>query len=79
MERVHCFCYPSALSHGAVAGDIPQISDGARRLGQGLAASLFTEDAVAHFAAMERYAEPELDGDEFTPALFPAYDDGDRP
>ena len=84
LERVHCFCYPSALSHGAVAGDIPQISDGARRLSQGLAASLFTEDAAAHFAAMERYAEPELDGDEWTPADFPAYDgpaddEGGRP
>ena len=24
---------------------------------------------------MQRYAEPELDGDEWTPAEFPAYDD----
>ncbi|MGJ7581092.1 NAD(P)-binding domain-containing protein [Variovorax sp. RHLX14] len=75
LSRIHCFCYPSALSHGAVAGDIPQISDGARRLAQGLAGELFVEDAPLHFAAMERYAEPELFGDEWTPAEFPAYDD----
>jgi len=74
LERVHCFCYPSALSHGAVAGDIPQISDGARRLAQGLAGQLFTEDVAAHFASMQRYAEPELLGDEWTPAAFPAHD-----
>lgn len=76
LTRVHCFCYPSALSHGAVAGDIPQISDGARRLAQGLAGQLFTEDMALHFAAMERYAEPELVGDEWTNAAFPAYDEG---
>ncbi|MFC5499351.1 SidA/IucD/PvdA family monooxygenase [Caenimonas terrae] len=75
LERVHCFCYPAALSHGAVAGDIPQISDGARRLAQGLAGRLFAEDAALHFAAMEGYSELELEGDEWTPAAFPAYDD----
>ncbi|HUD34895.1 MAG TPA: FAD-dependent oxidoreductase, partial [Variovorax sp.] len=79
LSRIHCFCYPSALSHGAVAGDIPQISDGARRLAQGLAAALFTEDVEAHFDAMRRYAEPELFGDEWTPAEFPPYDDGELP
>ncbi|MEO7401258.1 MAG: NAD(P)/FAD-dependent oxidoreductase [Polaromonas sp.] len=76
LARVHCFCYPSALSHGAVAGDIPQISDGAKRLAQGLAGQLFTQDVALHFAAMEQYAEPELQGDEWTPAAFPAYDEG---
>lgn len=75
LSRVHCFCYPSALSHGAVAGDIPQISDGARRLAQGLAGELFVEDAPLHFAAMERYAEPELFGNEWTPAELPSYDE----
>ncbi len=78
LDRVHCFCYPSALSHGAVAGDIPQISDGAKRLAQGLAGKLFTEDAALHFAAVQRFAEPELDGDEWVPAAFPAYEDGER-
>ncbi|MEO8280267.1 MAG: NAD(P)/FAD-dependent oxidoreductase [Ideonella sp.] len=73
LDRVHCFCYPSALSHGAVAGDIPQVSEGARRLAQGLAGKLFTEDIRTHFESMQRFAEPELFGDEWTPARFPDY------
>jgi FAD-dependent urate hydroxylase len=73
LSRVHCFNYAGALSQGASAGDIPQISDGAQRLARGLAARLLAEDVEHHYAAMGRYAEPELDGDEWTPAEFPAY------
>lgn len=75
LERVHCFNYAAALSLGASTGDIPQISDGAQRLARGLAAQLLAEDAAQHYAAMGRYDEPELDGDEWTPAAFPAYDE----
>jgi cation diffusion facilitator CzcD-associated flavoprotein CzcO len=74
LERVHCFNFVAALSHGAVSGDIPQISDGAQRLARGLAAKLLADDAALHFEAMQRYAEPELLGDEWTPAAFPAYE-----
>ncbi|HSV45545.1 MAG TPA: NAD(P)/FAD-dependent oxidoreductase [Ramlibacter sp.] len=73
LDRVHCFSYPATLSHGAATGDIPQISDGAQRLARGLASQLLAEDIEAHYAAMDRYAEPELFGDEWTPAEFPAY------
>jgi cation diffusion facilitator CzcD-associated flavoprotein CzcO len=34
LDRIHCFCYPAALSHGTVSGDIPAISEGAKRLGE---------------------------------------------
>jgi cation diffusion facilitator CzcD-associated flavoprotein CzcO len=74
LDHVHCFNYAASLSQGAAAGDIPQISDGAQRLARGLAARLLAEDAQTHFTAMERYSEPELDGDEWTPAAFPAYE-----
>jgi cation diffusion facilitator CzcD-associated flavoprotein CzcO len=74
LERIHCFNYAGSLSHGAGAGDIPQISDGAQRLARGLAARLLGDDAPLHYAAMEGHAEPELLGDEWTPAAFPAYD-----
>ena len=74
LERVHCFNFMAALSQGQVSGDIPQISEGAQRLARGLAAGLLAEDAPLHFEAMRRYAEPELLGDEWTPARFPAYD-----
>lgn len=73
LERVHSFNFVAALSHGAVSGDIPQVSDGAQRLARGLAGQLLVEDAPLHFEAMRRYAEPELLGDEWTPAAFPAY------
>jgi cation diffusion facilitator CzcD-associated flavoprotein CzcO len=68
LERVHCFCYPAILSHGAVAGDIPNISDGARRLSAGIASLFYREDFVQHFALLQAYDDPELLGDEFVPA-----------
>lgn len=75
LSRVHCFCYPAALSHGTISGDIPAISDGARRLGQGIAALLYEEDVELHFAALQQYAEPELFGDEWQPAPPPGRSD----
>jgi cation diffusion facilitator CzcD-associated flavoprotein CzcO len=81
LDRVHCFNYAAALSMGASAGDIPQISDGAQRLARGLASQLLAEDVAQHFAAIQSYDDPELLGDEWTPAAFPTYDDcpDDRP
>jgi cation diffusion facilitator CzcD-associated flavoprotein CzcO len=69
LERIHCFCYPAALTHGTVSGDIPAISDGAKRLAQGIAAHFYREDIDEHYARMQRYDEPELLGDEWTPAV----------
>lgn len=76
LSRIHCFCYPAALSHGTVSGDIPAISDGARRLGQGIAGLLYQEDIDAHYAAMEAFAEPEVFGDEWVVAPAPNEADG---
>ncbi|MEO8249974.1 MAG: NAD(P)/FAD-dependent oxidoreductase [Burkholderiales bacterium] len=73
LSSIHCFCWPATLSHGAISGDIPSISEGAERLGQGIAALLYREDVAAHFAALEAYAEPELLGDEWT--RWPGPDD----
>ena len=71
LSRIHCFCYPAALSHGTVSGDIPAISDGAKRLAKSIAAHFYKEDIAAHFDRMQSYAEPELLGDEWTPATPP--------
>src|SRR5690554_5397049 len=71
LERIHCFCYPATLSHGAVAGDIPQISDGAQRLARALCAAFLREDIDTHFAQLEAYSEPELDGDEWEEVPLP--------
>jgi len=72
LSRIHCFNYPAALTHGTVSGDIPAISDGARRLGQGIAALFYQEDIETHFANLEAYAEPEVFGDEWVPAPPPS-------
>lgn len=65
LERIHCFCYPATLTHGTVAGDIPQISDGAQRLARALCSAFLQEDIEEHFARLQAYDDPELDGDEW--------------
>lgn len=71
LDRIHCFCAPATLSHGALSGDIPAVSDGAKRLAQGLAATFYREDVELHYANMTAFAEPEVEGDEWTPAPPP--------
>ena len=68
LDRIHCFCYPATLSHGAVSGDIPAISDGARRLANGIASLFYREDFEHPFARLEAYDDPELLGNEWVPA-----------
>lgn len=72
LDRVHCFSYPAALTYGGVSGDIPAISEGAKRMAQGLAGQLFNDDIELHFEAMQAYAEPELKGDEWQPGTLRA-------
>jgi cation diffusion facilitator CzcD-associated flavoprotein CzcO len=71
LSRIHCFCWPAAGTHGSVSGDIPAISDGAKKLAQGLAALLFGEDVETHYARMEAWDDPELLGDEWLPSAVP--------
>lgn len=68
LERIHCFCYPAAMSHGQVSGDIPAISDGAQRLAQGMASLFYREDVMQHEQAIHTFADPELLGDEWPAA-----------
>jgi len=68
LESIYCFCYPAALTHGTISGDIPAISDGAKRIAQGIASSLYREDVAQHYQRMVEYSEPELLGDEWTAA-----------
>lgn len=71
LERIHVFCYPAALSHGTVSGDIPAISDGAKRLAQGIVSLFYKEDIAEHFENIKNFAEPEIVGDEWSAALPP--------
>ena len=76
LERVHCFCYPAALSLGVITGDIPAISDGALQLAQALAGLLWAESVDHHFERMQAYAEPEVFGDEWVASPLPPFPAG---
>lgn len=68
LDRIHAFCYPAALSQGTISGDIPAISEGGKRLAQGLASLFYREDIAEHFENIKKFADPELLGDEWSPA-----------
>lgn len=71
LERIHAFSYPAALTHGTVSGDIPAISVGAERLAQGISSRLYAEDVQWHFEKLQAFSDPEVFGDEWTPAAPP--------
>ena len=60
LERVHVFNWGSTMSHGALAGDIPGLDIGARRLATGIARDLFLEDAERHWERLQAHNEDEL-------------------
>ena len=68
LSRIHCFNYPSSLSHGKLTGDIPAVSAGAQRLAQAIARHFFVEDREVHYDRLRAFAVPELLGDEWAPA-----------
>src|SRR3989440_532889 len=60
LARVHVFNWGSTMSHGALAGDIPGLDIGARRLATGIAGDLFLEDAERHWERLQAHNEDEL-------------------
>jgi cation diffusion facilitator CzcD-associated flavoprotein CzcO len=68
VSNVFCFAYPAVPSHGKITSGIPSISDGAMRLAQGLARSIFVEDRQYHIDAFLTFDTPELLGDEWQDA-----------
>jgi cation diffusion facilitator CzcD-associated flavoprotein CzcO len=60
LGRVHVFNWGATMSHGALAGDIPGLELGARRLAGGIARDLFVEDADRHWARLQEHNEDEL-------------------
>jgi cation diffusion facilitator CzcD-associated flavoprotein CzcO len=68
LRAIHCFNFPATLSHGKLSGDIPAISEGADRLARGIVRSLFVADRETHFATLQAFDTPELQGDEWTDA-----------
>jgi cation diffusion facilitator CzcD-associated flavoprotein CzcO len=60
IRRIHAFNWGATMSHGALAGDIPGLETGARRLAQGIARDLFIEDADLHWTRLVSHNEDEL-------------------
>jgi hypothetical protein len=68
VSHITCFAYPAVPSHGKITSGIPAISDGATRLAQGLARSIFVEDRKYHIELFQTFDTPELLGDEWCDA-----------
>ncbi|MFK4809845.1 NAD(P)-binding domain-containing protein [Devosia sp. ZW T5_3] len=68
ISNIFCFAYPAVLTHGKITSGIPSIGEGATRLAQAIARSLFIEDRAVHLQAFRDFAVPELLGDEWIDA-----------
>lgn len=68
LDRIHAFNHAAVATHGKLTSGIPSISDGARRLAQGIVGSLFVEDRDEFVRRFADYDVPELLGDEWTEA-----------
>jgi cation diffusion facilitator CzcD-associated flavoprotein CzcO len=66
IDRIACFTFPAVLSHGKLTSGIPSVSEGARRLAEAMARSLFVEDRARIYARFAAYDVAELQGDEWT-------------
>ncbi|MGO4712550.1 FAD/NAD(P)-binding protein [Bradyrhizobium sp. 2TAF24] len=71
LTRIHLVNHGAALSHTAIASDIPGVNIAAERVAGAISASLFCEDADAMRARVEAFDEPELQG---TPFYVPSTD-----
>ncbi|HEY4200371.1 MAG TPA: NAD(P)/FAD-dependent oxidoreductase [Devosiaceae bacterium] len=65
VSNISCFAYPAFLSHGKITSGIPSIGEGATRLAQAIARSLFVEDRDLHLQSFLDFAVPEVLGDEW--------------
>ncbi|MBV9784425.1 MAG: NAD(P)/FAD-dependent oxidoreductase [Acidisphaera sp.] len=68
LGRVHLFNHAATASLGAIASDIPGVDGGAARLATHIVRHFFREDFAHVRAALEAFAEPEL---ETTPFYVP--------
>jgi cation diffusion facilitator CzcD-associated flavoprotein CzcO len=60
LGKMHLFNWGSTMSAGALAGDIPGLQIGARRLAEGIVRDLFLADADRHWERLQAHEEPEL-------------------
>ena len=58
--RLHVFNWGCTMSHGALAGDIPGLEIGARRLALGITRDLFVADAERHWQRLLEHNDDEM-------------------
>ncbi|WP_414502680.1 NAD(P)-binding domain-containing protein [Zymobacter sp. IVIA_5232.4 C2] len=68
ISNVYCFCHPAHLSNGHVIGLIPGISQAAQTVAEAIVGKLYVDDRDHHYQGIMAYDDPELLGDEWTPA-----------
>jgi cation diffusion facilitator CzcD-associated flavoprotein CzcO len=65
LARIHLLNHGAALSHGAIASDIPGVNVAAERVSTAIVRSLFREDIDPIRRDLESFDEPELEGTPF--------------
>ncbi|HEX4892774.1 MAG TPA: NAD(P)/FAD-dependent oxidoreductase [Hyphomicrobiaceae bacterium] len=60
LGRIHLFNWGNAVSHGALAGDIPGLLTGVNRLAEALCRDLLAADIARHWQAIQAYDDREL-------------------
>jgi len=60
LDRIHMFNVGATMSHAALAGDIPGLQIGARRMADAIVGSFFQEDLPQHEARIRAFDEREL-------------------
>ena len=61
LSHLHLISYGAAMSHGALAGDIPGLAPAAVQVAQSISRAIFIEDFAQHYDAMTNFEEPELE------------------
>ena len=68
LTHLRAISYGAALSHGALAGDIPGLAPATMQVAQSISRSFFLSDFDRYYLAMTQFEEPEL---EPTPFFVP--------
>jgi hypothetical protein len=61
LPHLHVISYGAAMSHGALAGDIPGLAPATMQVAQSISRAIFTSDFDRYYEAMTQFEEPELE------------------
>ncbi|MEI9804727.1 MAG: NAD(P)/FAD-dependent oxidoreductase [Pseudolabrys sp.] len=61
LSHLHVISYGAAMSHGALAGDIPGLAPATVQVAQSISRAIFADDFDRYYEAMTQFEEPELE------------------